>query len=44
MDEDTAKKLAKEYLVEQIQLTLHEELPPGVNLGIIMILALIMDH
>jgi hypothetical protein len=32
MDEDTAKKLAKEHLAEQIQLTLHEEMPPGVNI------------
>ena len=32
MDEDTAKKLAKEYLAEQTQLTFHEEMPPGVNI------------
>ncbi|GAG79787.1 unnamed protein product [marine sediment metagenome] len=32
MDEDTAKKLAKEYLAGQIQLMLHEEMPSGVNI------------
>jgi hypothetical protein len=34
MDEDTAKKLAKEYIIERmaksLQLILYEETPPGV--------------